>query len=337
MFSQASRNKTLDLLVSICALWSACGFLLDTWAHGHVPVETFFTPYHGVAYSGIFAGAAVLAIFGMRRAIPRSYLVPMLGIPLFMLSGVGDLLWHTLLGIEEGVDAVLSPTHMGLGVGILLISSAPIVSALKNRDQLRTFWDQLPLLFSLAAWLNLLHFGTAYAFDPGAGATNAPPPTSPFTSDYLTALSIGYYKLGTGVLIVIFQSFLMAGFALYAGARFALRPGALTLMYLLGNIPIAAAFTNATPLLPAVIAMSIAGGVFGDFVIGRFRPLANYSFAYHLLGAGVPACYFIAYFIVTGAADRLWWDWNVTLGSIIWAAGIGFGLSLLSPPRNQAA
>jgi hypothetical protein len=337
MFSQAPRNKSLDLLVSICSLWSACGFLLDTWAHGHVPVETFFTPYHGVAYSGIFAGAAVLAIYGMRGAIPQTYRYPMLGIVLFILSGFGDLAWHTLLGIEEGVDAVLSPTHMGLGIGILLISSAPIVSALRNRAELRTFADQLPLIFSLAAWLNLLHFGTAYAFDPGAGSINAPPPTAPFTPDYLTALSIGYYKLGTGVLIVIFQSLLMAGFALFAGSRFALRPGTLTLMYLLGNCPTAAAFTNHTPLLAAVIAMSLAGGITGDFMVARMQPTPERILAYRLLGICVPIAYFAAYFIITGATERLWWDWNVVLGSVFWAGGVGFGLTLLSQPGTQNA
>ena len=333
MFSQAPRNRSLDFLVSVCALWSACGFLLDTWAHGHVPVETFFTPYHGVAYSGIFAGAAVIAIYGIRGAIPRSYRIPILGIPLFILSGLGDLAWHTFLGLEEGVDAVLSPTHMGLGIGILLISSAPIASALRNRAELRTLWDQVPLIFSLAAWIELLHFGTAYAFDPGAGQINAPPPTAPFTPDYLTALSIGYYKLGTGVLIVIFQSLLMAGFALFAGARFPLRPGALTLMYLLGNFATAAAFTNDTPLLVTVLAMSAAAGITGDAIMTRMRRAPGIR-TYQLLGVCVPAVYFAVYFIVTGATERLWWDWNVTLGAIIWAAGVGFGLSLLTQPHT---
>jgi hypothetical protein len=337
MFSQASRNKRLDLLVSICSLWSACGFLLDTWAHGHVPVETFFTPYHGVAYSGILAGAAILAVYGARHAIPPVYRIPMLGIPLFILSGIGDLIWHAFLGIEEGVDAVLSPTHMGLGIGILLICSAPIVSALRNRDQLRTFADQLPLIFSLAAWMELLHFGTAYAFDPGAGTLNAPPPTAPFTPDYLTALSIGYYKLGTGVLIVIFQSLLMSGFALFAGTRFPLRPGALTLMYLLGNSAAAAAFTNDTPLLITVLAMSLTAGIVGDLIVARWQPSPERIRAYRLLGVGVPLSYFAMYFIVIGLTEHLWWDWNVSLGALIWAGGIGFGLTLLSQPRVQNA
>lgn len=337
MFSGAPRNKALDLLVSLCSFWSACGFLLDTWAHGHVPVETFFTPYHGVAYSGIFAGALVVAFFAARGTIPQTYRIPLLGIPLFILSGVADLGWHTFLGIEEGVDAVLSPTHLGLGVGILLISSGPIISAIKNRDMLRTLADQLPLLFALAAWMELLHFGTAYAFDPGAGALNAPPSTAQFTPDYLTALSINYYKLGTGVLIVIFQSALITSFALFAVARVPLKPGALTIVYLLGNFAAAAAFTNDTPLLATVIAMSLVAGISGDVLTAALYRSSNRTRSYRILGTVIPASYFATYFIVTAITERIWWDWNVVLGALIWSGGTGFALTLLTPPRTERA
>lgn len=336
--TRPTPSKTLDLLVSLCTLWIACGFFLDAWAHGHVPVESFFTPYHAMFYSGMLALIVVLGIFALRhRSLPPAYRYPMLGIPIFVAAGVGDLIWHHFLGVEEGVDALLSPTHQGLGLGIFFVSSAPILSALRRRGALRTLKDQLPLIFALATWLELIHFGTAYAFDPGAGRTNAPPSATSFTPDYLTAVAIGYYKLGTGVLVVLFQSALMAGFALFAGTRFPLRPGALTLMYLLGNFAAAAAFTNDTPLLVATLAMSLAGGVAGDAVVALMQPKPERIAAYRVLGAIVPAAYFAAYFIATAIMDRIWWDWNVLLGAVIWAAVIGFGLTLLSSPRTQSA
>ncbi len=332
------RSKTLDLLVAVCTLWISCGFFLDAWAHGHVPVETFFTPYHGMFYSGMLALVIVLAVFRIRAGgFPESYRYPLLGIPIFIAAGIGDLIWHRFLGVEEGVDALLSPTHQALGLGIFFISAGPILSALRDRASLRTLWDQLPLIFALAAWMELIHFGTAYAFDPGAGRTNAPPSTLAFTPDYLTAVAIGYYKLGTGVLVVLFQSAVMAGFALFAGTRFPLRPGALTLMYLLGNFAAAAAFTNDTALLGTTLAMSFVAGVTGDFVVARLRPSPERIVEYRILGTAVPVAYFATYFIATAIADRVWWDWNVLLGAVIWAGVMGFGLTLLSAPRTQSA
>jgi hypothetical protein len=129
----------------------------------------------------------------------------------------------------------------------------------------------------------------------------------------------------------------MAGFALFAGSRFALRPGALTLMYLLGNFAAAAAFTNDTPLLATVLAMSAAAGIAGDAIVTRLHPTPEHVRAYRLLGAAVPAAYFATYFIVTAIADRVWWDWNVMLGAIIWAGVIGFALTLLSARGVEAA
>lgn len=336
MSSPGDRGR-FDLLIGLCTLWIACGFFLDAWAHGHVPVETFFTPYHGAFYAGMLALIVVLAIYALGGRIPWCYRYPLLGIPIFVAAGLGDLAWHHFLGIEEGVDALLSPTHQALGLGIFFISAGPIISALRNRAQLRTLRDQLPLLLALAAWMELVHFGTAYAFDPAAGKTNAPPAIGAFTPDYLTAITLGYYKTGMGVLVVLFQSVVMAGFALFAGTRFPLRPAALTIMYVLGNFAAAAAFTNQTPLLATVVLMSLAAGVTGDAIVAKLHPTPERPAAYRTLGAAVPAAYFITYFVVTAITDRVWWDWNVMLGAIIWAGVIGFGLSLLSRPRRQNA
>ena len=134
------RIYGLDLVVASLTFVVSCGFFLDAWAHGHVPIESFFTPYHGVFYSALLILVAVLGTFGVMRlnagyplrfAFPDSYHWPLLGIPIFLLSGVGDLTWHHFFGVEEGVDALLSPTHQGLGLGMFFLSGAPIISTLR--------------------------------------------------------------------------------------------------------------------------------------------------------------------------------------------------------------
>jgi hypothetical protein len=50
-----------DWLMIAVLVWLLIGAYLDSWAHGHVPnLETFFTPWHGVLYSGYFAVAGLL-------------------------------------------------------------------------------------------------------------------------------------------------------------------------------------------------------------------------------------------------------------------------------------
>src|SRR5262249_15485520 len=153
----------------------------------------------------VFAARNRLRGYRWIDSVPRPYRLALLGIPIFIVGGIGDMLWHLALGIEEGVDALLSPTHQALGLGIFFLACGPIRSVLADRTS-TTLARQLPLALGLATWLILVHFGTAYAFDPAAGRTNAPPPIAPFTPDYLTSIAIGYYKVSIGVLIVIFQS-----------------------------------------------------------------------------------------------------------------------------------
>jgi hypothetical protein len=339
------RSLAFDYAIAICSVWIAGGFFLDAWAHGHVPVETFFTPYHGVFYSGMLAGAAAVAVFALRNrrrgyawrdCIPAAYRLPLLGIPIFLAAGLGDLAWHELLGIEEGVDALLSPTHQALGLGIFFVASGPIRSVLADRAGSTTASRQLPLVLGLAAWLILVHFGTAYAFDPAAGRTDAPPPIAPFDAHYFTALSIGYYKISIGVLIVIFQSAVMAGFALWAASKLRLRFGMMTLFYLIGNTPAAAAFTNFTPMLAVTILQSLGAGLMADVLIARYDPQPETPRVFRWFAVAIPMTYTGVYLLATFAFDGMWWDWNEALGAWLWAGIAGFGLSLIATARRTA-
>lgn len=343
----APRSIALDYAVGICGIWISGGFFLDAWAHGHVPVESFFTPYHAVFYSGMLAVVLVISAFIMRAhalgyrwadSLPRSYRLAVLGIPIFVLGGVGDMLWHHFFGIEEGVDTLLSPTHQILGLGIFFLASGPIRSILAERTGAATLARQAPLMLGLATWLILAHFGTAYAFDPAAGRTNAPPPIVPFTLHYFTALSIGYYKIATGMLIVLFQSTLVSGFVLWLVARTHPAPGMVTALLLIGNVPAAAAFTNQTPLLAVTFAQSLVTGILADSFITRYdpSPVAPATRAFRYFAAGVPMTYVGVYLIGIGVSDGIWWDWNVALGSWIWSGVCGFALSLLIVARRSA-
>ncbi|HVA29161.1 MAG TPA: hypothetical protein VNF68_13345 [Candidatus Baltobacteraceae bacterium] len=332
------RSLAFDYAVAIASVWISSGFFLDAWAHGHVPIEGFFTPYHGVFYSGMFAMIAVLAIYWLRyRALPPGYRLAILGIPIFLLAGVGDLLWHLMLGIEEGVDALLSPTHQALGLGIFFLASGPIRSVLADRERSKTLLTQLPLVLGLVAWLTLLHFGTAYAFDPSAGRANAPPIPDAAARTYFTALAIGYYKISIGVLVAIFQCMVMSAFALWAIARIRLAPGSFTILYLLGNAAAAAAFANNTPLLATTLAQSLVAGILADIIVERYDPKPQEPDWYRIFAVAVPLAYMGVYLIATYFSGGLWWDWNESLGAWMWCGIAGFGLSLIGTARRTPA
>jgi hypothetical protein len=52
-----------DWIMVLVTIWGIGGLFLDGWAHAHLPqLETFFTPWHAVLYSGYLAVAATLVI-----------------------------------------------------------------------------------------------------------------------------------------------------------------------------------------------------------------------------------------------------------------------------------
>ena len=220
--------------MGIVGLWLAAGFLLDSWAHLHIAIETFFTPYHAIFYSAMVAGALILAVFARRNfalgftgfdMLPAAYQSALWGVPIFFAGGVGDLIWHTFFGVEDRVEAVTSPTHLIIGVGVLLVAGAPIRSALSAARRLTTLRAQLPLLFALATWLEFIHLGTAYAFDPGAAMIYAPPDGVAYGPDYFTNTTFVLFKTGSGIAIVILQSLMLMGVCVWTVDAFQVGAG----------------------------------------------------------------------------------------------------------------
>jgi hypothetical protein len=337
--------------VGLVGLTLAAGFLLDSWAHLHIPIETFFTPYHAIFYSAMVAGAVILATAAWRNralgyrgkdVLPAAYQSALWGVPVFFAGGIGDLIWHTFFGVEDRIEAVTSPTHLIIGLGVLLVTGAPIRSALQQRATLRTLRAQLPLIFALATWLEFIHLGTAYGFDPGAARAYAPPQAAAYGTDYFTNTALLLFHEGTGMAVIIVQTLVMMGIAIWMVARFALRPGALTIFFVLGNGMIAAALANDSPLLGTVLAMSVAAGIAGDLIVARRHPSPANPAAFGAFGAIVPGVYYGTYFLVTGVTGGFWWSWALTLGAIVWAMLCGVGLTLIAgnaapPPATGSA
>ena len=56
-----TSSLAFDAVMVALATWFVGGVYLDGWAHIHIPrLETFFTPWHGVLYSGYLVSAIFL-------------------------------------------------------------------------------------------------------------------------------------------------------------------------------------------------------------------------------------------------------------------------------------
>jgi hypothetical protein len=177
--SRASRGEELTYLFFV--LWTMIGLCLDGWAHRYQPeLESFFTPWHAVFYTGFIFGTLALARMVIRRrptspslreSIPDGYGLAVLGLGLFGLAGVGDGFWHTIFGVETGIDALLSPTHLMLLVGMLAGATAPVRAAWRN-PQLPVFGTSLSSLVPTMLAVAVATTGVAFFFLYANGFSN---------------------------------------------------------------------------------------------------------------------------------------------------------------------
>jgi hypothetical protein len=48
----SARGLVLPWVLLATSAWTVAGIYLDGWAHNHGKVDSFFTPWHAVLYSG---------------------------------------------------------------------------------------------------------------------------------------------------------------------------------------------------------------------------------------------------------------------------------------------
>src|SRR6266545_3815448 len=318
-----------DWLVLAASAWLLGGLYWDGWAHGYGLPDSFWTIWHAAFYSGYAASAAVILgaiararpqAASWRAAIPAGYEAAVVGVFVFGLGGAFDMTWHTLFGIELSTDALLSPSHLTLDLGIALIVSGPLLAAWR-RGASGGLAAQLPAVLSLTALLSVFTFFSLFA-GPYSGILGSGARPS---SAVLVRTLLGMY---------LFSAFVV-GSTLVALRRGSLPVGSLTV--LLGVNAVAMILMQGHAPLGIQVAFSlvaIAAGAIGDVMVWRLRPsdtrrLQLYAFAFLL-----PVVYFALYLGVVVATVGSNWTVHALTGMVVLSGVIGLLLSFVADPRK---
>jgi hypothetical protein len=326
-----------DWLMLAVSFWPLAGALSDTFAHSNFPkLETFFTPWHALLYSGLAAVTTcnVLVMrhnhalgFPWRRAIAPGYELSNLGVAVLFVGGAIDLVWHTLFGIERDLEATVSPSHLLIQAGILLILAGPLRSAFARRESLRGT-QQLPLVLSISFIYVMVILITQYAqpltFRYVTGNfdffTNPPTPVGPFLPQSI------------GLASFLVQSAIFMGLLLVVVRRWHLFPGALTIFFTLPALALSG-INQDFSLLP----VGIVGGIVADLLNQVLRPNRGNIVAVRAFAFLVPIAYFGAYYANLAILGQpITWKIHLWLGSILIAGIVGWALTYLMLPPGGA-
>ena len=326
-----------DLITAAFSAWFFGGLLLDVNAHARHWDEGFFTWWHLVFYTGFLATAAWMAYLAVRAhrgdsrtgmsAIPHGYGAAVVGVPLFLVSGLGGLLWHRLLGDEGPLDSLFSLPHLGLAVGGVLMALTPWLSAWRRSaleaepepvgPYRRFAAPALSLGYTVGVLVVFLSYLIAFAATPEAVALALHGPDESFALPaagvvFTTVLVLAVVLLVTGRFTVPFGFFtvVFACPALMAGADEGFADGAFVWLFL-------------------------AAGLWTDFLnwlirpgLRRRRDLVAFACAWSVAVWG-------AYMIVTGAAGGRWPAAEIGLGAPVVASLVGSALMLVAQPDRR--
>lgn len=303
------------------------GLLLDGWAHAHGKVDSsFFTPWHAAFYTGFGLVALLLAAdtgLAVLRGEPLSllrrpgYELAHIGAPLFALGGVGDLVWHQLFGIERGIEALLSPTHLLLVTSMVLIVSAPFRSA-NNVSDMKSWQVQLRSVISLSLALLLLSFITEFA--------------NPIVEPQVQNSVYRSTEAIQGITSFIVYPALLMGATLLLLRRGPPIPGALTLMYTLN-----AAGLSVLNDTYGMIGIAALTGIIADILIAVIRPAPQRRIALYCFAFCVPAIFTLSYMLSIMVFDRMLWRVHLWSGAVFLAGATGLLLSLLIANTETAS
>src|SRR5437764_7898268 len=353
--TRAVSSLRFDWIMVIVSVWWLGGLFIDGWAHSNIPqLETFFTPWHAVFYSGYLAvfitlivkilqnlrqsavstgGTAPSLVMLVRnnlpgnrwtQAIPTGYELSLLGVAIFGVSVIGDLTWHIIFGIERSTEALLSPTHLGLALGIGLALSGPLRAAWR-RSGGTTSWRQLgPAILSLTFTFSLLTFFTVYASPlitpwPIIDTSNSP---------------------NRGITDILLITALTMGCVLLALWRWRLPFGTFVFMFGL-NGALMVVFSPDSLLVS--VPTALLGGLAADLAYRFLRPSLDQPASVRLFAFLVPTMFYILYFVDLAIVGPILFQSGILWSAPFWAgapvmAGItGFLLSYIMIPPARVA
>jgi hypothetical protein len=314
--------------VVILCTWLMAGAYLDSWAHRHLPgLETFFTPWHAVLYSGMFAVLAFLAITALRnrsqgysrgQVLPAGYSLSLLGCVLFGIGGVIDMLWHLHFGIEVSLAALISPPHLLLMLALGLIVTGPLRAAWRRPI------SRAPFTAVISASLLLSMFTFFNQFDQ--------PLVNPWAVRTAAVSDTTRYLQQLGILGIMVQTALLTGIVLYLLSRFTLPFGSITLLAGL-NGALLGSLEQHFDLIP----IAIVGGLLADLVMRWLKPGPDRVAALRVAAFIGPVAVSSLYLLFLEATRGIGWPITLWLGSILVSGAIGVLLSYLSvrPPTPR--
>jgi hypothetical protein len=261
--------------------------------------------------------------YDWRRALPKGYALSLAGAAVFLTAGAFDFWWHTAFGFEVNVETLLSPAHLALAAGGVMLVTGPLRAAWYRPDaDAPAGWKGLlPALLSLLLLLSLFSFFTQYVhFTTDPAEFTGPRPEATYYRDLL------------GVTSALLYATAMMGVTLFALRRWKLPAGSMTLLIGGNSILMFLMRFKANEKFGWLLAAVLAASIVADILLGALKPGPDRVTAFRAFAFLVPTLVFLFYYVTLVNTVGTWWRIHMWLGVPLQAGAVGLALSYLVLP-----
>ncbi len=294
---------------------------LDTTLQG----DTFLAGWHLVLYGGVAAGALVLGVLAYVHgpwAPWRRLPAATAGVAVLTVGGASDLLWHQAYGVEAAFQALVSPPHLLIFAGLVMLMVAPVGAVAEGPSRPVDAVRSAVLALSLTSLLLVVSLFTGY-LTPLIGGSEFQAGTY---QEPLIGTSLLDYDTARGLGVALWFSALVSLVVVAVRARAAPVAGTWTLTFgLLGVAPLVATGAVTLPLTLGLVTF----GMVSDLTATRSRP--------HPLATGLASAslWTVLFAGVGGRGDLVWnqelWAGVITSSFLVGAA-VGAAFRWVAPP-----
>lgn len=327
--AESSRLPWREEMVTVTlGAWMLVGGFIDGWAHLNVArTDSALSPWHAAFYTGYLALAAwLLHLVRRHGGAPAGYRLALVGVAVFAAGAMFDGLWHGAFGVEADVPSLLSPSHLTLAAGMVLMFCGPFRAAFRDPDDERapSFRTFLPVAGSLTLMVGIVSFffmELTLFRDPFANQSVA---------EWLTryqrhGMEPGFFALQRiqdtevrGVAALLVSALLLTVPVLLLRHRWRTPPGTVT--FLFGAVAALMTGLDSFEHWPFLVAALVAG-VAGDWAVSHL--------GFRLAGAAVPALLTGSHVAAMAAWHGVGWVAELWTGSIVLSAAAGWAVAYL--------
>lgn len=292
--------------------------------------DAFFAGWHLVLYGGVTAGAGVLGVLAYVHgpsAPGRLLPAATAGVAALTVGGGTDLVWHEAYGIEAAFQALVSPPHLIIFAGLVMLMVAPVAAVAGGPRRPLDPARSLVLALSLTSLLLVVSLFTGY-LTPLIGGSEL---QAGFYEEPFVGTSIGEFDIGRGLAAALWFSTILSLVVTGVRSRAAPVAGTWTVTFgLLGVAPLVVTGTRTWPLAAGLVTF----GMVSDLTSTRRRP--------HPLATGgaMAALWAMVFAGIGGRGDLLWqqelWGGVIT-SSFLVGATVGAAVRWIAPSPRPVA